>query len=147
MNQDGSQYVVFSINRSLYGISIHDVSEIIRMCRVQWIPKAREELLGIIRLRDKVIPVISLHRLFSEQEAELNAKTRIIIVQCGGKDLGIVVDVVERVMFLPNRHISPPPHLSDSEWLTGIYHDQDDIIALLHLGKLLGQWTGKEPVP
>jgi|GEM_PF-1416439 purine-binding chemotaxis protein CheW len=146
MNQDGSQYVVFAINRSLYGISIHGVSEIIRMCKVQWIPKSREELLGIIHLRDKVIPVISLHRMFAEQEAELNAKTRIIIVQSGGRELGIVVDAVERVMFLSRDRTSPPPHMSDRAWLTGIYHDGDDIIALLDLEALLGHLAESETV-
>src|SRR5690606_38701892 len=146
MNQDGSQYVVFAINRSLYGISIHGVSEIIRMCKVQWIPKSREELLGIIHLRDKVIPVISLHRLFAEQQAELNAKTRIIIVPSGGRELGIVVDAVERVMFLSRDRTSRPPQMPDRACVTGIHRDGGDISALLDLEAKRGHLAESDTV-
>lgn len=139
MSENGAQYVVFSIADNMYGIPIHDVSEIIRMNRVQWIPRAREELLGIIHLRDKVIPVISLHRLFSlgGQEAELHAKTRIIIVHCGGKEVGIVVDSVDKVAFLSGRYISLPPNFADQAWMSGIYHDKNEVIVLLNLDVLL----------
>lgn len=146
MNQSGAQQVVFSVDRNLYSISIHEVSEIIRMCKVQWIPKTKEELLGIIHLRDKVIPVISLHRFFLGKEANLNAKTRIIIVHSGNKEVGIVVDSVERVMYLPEDKTSPPPHYSDNDWLSGIYHDQDEIIALLDLDFLFGQMDFNEMI-
>jgi purine-binding chemotaxis protein CheW len=137
MNHSGAQHVVFTIDENMYGIPIHDVAEIIRMSRVQWIPRSREELLGIIHLRDKVIPVISLHRLFTGRETELDAKTRIIIVHCEGKEVGIVVDAVERVKHLSGEHTSIPSHFSDNEWLTGIYHAGDEVITLLDVASLL----------
>lgn len=138
MTQAGEQYVVFTIDHSLYGIPIHEVSEIIRIQTVNWIPNSSEEWIGIIHLREKVIPVMSLHKVFSGTEKELDAKTRIIIVHIGGKEIGIVVDEVDQVMFLPQQQISPPPHWSQNGWMTGVYHQQDTMIALLHLESLLG---------
>jgi len=138
MSKTNEQYVVFVVNHSLYGIPIHEVSEIIRMHTVNWIPNSREEFLGIIHLRDKVIPVISLHKIFSGTEKELDSKTRIIIIHSGGKEIGIVVDEVDQVMFLPQQQISPPPHLSQNGWMTGVYHQQETIISLLKLESLLG---------
>lgn len=137
MSQMNEQYVVFGVNNSLYGIPIHEVSEIIRFQMVNWIPNSRDEFLGIINLRDKVIPVISLHRIFSETEKELDSKTRIIVIHNSGRDIGIVVNEVDRVMFLPQQHISPPPHLTQNGWITGVYHQQDTIIAILSLESLL----------
>lgn len=137
MNQAGAQYVVFAIRRNLYGISIHDVSEIIRLGEIQWIPNAREDMPGIIHLRGNIIPVISLHHVFSEEKRELHPKTRIIIVRRGDKEVGLIVDEVDRVKALPEEHISPPPPFSRNNWLTGIYHDQNDVIALLDLDDLL----------
>jgi len=138
MNQMNDQYVVFTVNHSLYGIPIQEVSEIIRMQKLNWIPNSQNELLGIIHLRDKVIPVISLHRIFSEAEKELDSKTRIVVVHSGGKEVGMVVDEVEQVKFLQHDLISPPPHLSQNGWMTGVYHRQETIIALLYLESLLG---------
>ncbi|WP_027415012.1 chemotaxis protein CheW [Aneurinibacillus terranovensis] len=137
MSQTNEQYIVFVVNNSLYGIPIHEVSEIIRIQTVNWIPNSREEFLGIFHLRDKVIPVISLRRILSETEKELDSKTRIIVIHSGGKQIGIAVDEVDQVMFLPQQHISPPPH-SRNGWMTGVYHHQETIIALLNLDSLLG---------
>lgn len=139
MSRKDEQYVVFVINNSLYGIPIQAVSEIIRMQTVNWVPKSREEVLGIIHLRDKVIPVVSLHRSFAVAERQLNSKTRVIVIHSRGKEVGVVVDEVDRVMFLPQEHISPPPHLSENGWITGVYHEQGTIIALLALDVLLGR--------
>lgn len=147
MNQARTQHVVFSLDKNLYGIPIRDVSEIIRMGNVQWIPNSRKELLGIIHLRDNVIPVISLHRMFAEKETDVHAKSRIIIVHSAGKAFGIVVDAVERVMFLPREHISLPPVFSEADCISGIYHVQEEIIALLDLNALLGQLAAQDPMP
>src|SRR5690606_6566373 len=117
MSEANEQYVVFIVNGNSYGISIQEVSEIIRMQTVNWVPNSSKELLGIIHLRDKVIPVVSLHRIFSEAEKELSSKTRVIVIQCGGKEIGVVVDEVDQVMFLPEHEISAPPHLSQNGWM------------------------------
>ncbi len=146
MSQTDEQYVVFVIHHSLYGVSIQEVSEIIRMRTVNWLPNSREEFLGMIQLRDKMIPVISLHRIFSEAEKELNAKTRIIVIHSGGQEIGIVVDEVNRVAFLSPQRIGAPPHMSQNEWMTGVYHDRDTIIALLNVEALLGHREVKSKI-
>lgn len=138
MNLAHAQYVVFAINRNLYGISIHDISEIVRMSEVRWIPNEQEDLPGILHMRGKIVPVISLHHVFSEApNKDLNPKTRIIIVHRGDREIGMIVDEVEQVKALPVEHISPPPPFSKNGWLKGIYHDHNDMIALLDLDAIL----------
>ncbi|RST75274.1 purine-binding chemotaxis protein CheW [Siminovitchia acidinfaciens] len=137
MSTKDEQYVVFVVNQNHYAISIHDVSEIIRMQTVKWVPNSREEFLGVIHLREQIIPIISLHRVFSEKEKTIDSKTRMIVLQTNGQELGFVVDEVDHVMFLPDEHISPAPHLSQSEWINGVYHHDDRTIALLNLQTLL----------
>ncbi|GIN19177.1 MAG TPA: chemotaxis protein CheW [Bacillus bacterium] len=139
MGSQDAQYVVFAINQNLYAISIHDVSEIIRMQTVKWVPNSREEFLGVIHLREHIIPIISLHRIFSEEEKTIDSKTRMIVLQTKGQEFGFVVDEVDHVMFLSDEHISPAPHMSQSEWIDGVYHHDDKTIALLNLQTLLQQ--------
>ena len=139
MSSQDAQYVVFAINQNLYAISIHEVSEIIRMQTVKWVPNSREEFLGVIHLREHIIPIISLHRIFSEEEKTIDSKTRMIVLQTKGQEFGFVVDEVDHVMFLSDEHISPAPHMSQSEWIDGVYHHDDKTIALLNLQTLLQQ--------
>lgn len=139
MSTQDEQYVVFAINENLYAISIHDVSEIIRMQTVKWVPNSRDEFLGVIHLREHIIPIISLHRIFSEDEKSIDSKTRMIVLQANGQEFGFVVDEVDHVMFLPDEHISPAPHMSQSDWINGVYHHDDKTIALLNLQTLFEQ--------
>lgn len=137
MSSQEEQYVVFAINQNSYAISIQDVSEIIRMQTVKWVPNSRQEFLGVIHLREHIIPIISLHRIFSEGEKAIDSKTRMIVLQSNDQELGFVVDEVDHVMYLSDEHISPAPHLSQSEWINGVYHHEGRTIALLNLQTLL----------
>ncbi|MBP1155716.1 MULTISPECIES: chemotaxis protein CheW [unclassified Paenibacillus] len=132
------QFAVFTINKSMYGLPIQEISEIIRMQTVNWTPNSQREVLGMIHLREKVIPIISLHRVFLETEKELDSKTRIIVIHAKGKEIGIVVDEVDKVMLLPEQYISPPPYRSENGWMRGVYHHEELIIALVHMEAVLG---------
>lgn len=131
------QYVVFKISDNFYGISIQDVAEIIRMQTVKWVPHSRDEFLGVIHIRERVIPIISLHRVFSAQEREVESKTRMIVLEYDNQEVGFIVDEVDHVMHLSHEFISPPPHLAQSEWIAGVYHHDSQTIALLNLQTLL----------
>lgn len=137
MSETKEQYVVFAVNGSLYAVPVYEVSEIIKVQKVTRIPNSRDEFVGIIHLRNKVIPIISLHKIFATMEKEWNSKTRIIVMQSGGKEIGMVVDEVERVMVLPREQICPTPHLLQIGWMRGVYRQQEKIVALLHLESLI----------
>ncbi|MFS0644605.1 chemotaxis protein CheW [Siminovitchia sp. 179-K 8D1 HS] len=139
MNSTNGQYVVFTINDKHFGISIQDVHEITRMRTVKWVPNSKEEFLGVIHFREKVIPIISLHRMFLERENELESKTRVIVLNNDYQDIGFVVDDVDQVKFLPEEYITPAPHSSQSEWIKGVYHHGHETITLLNLKSLLSK--------
>lgn len=137
MNSTNGQYVVFTINDNHFGISIQDVYEITRMRTVKWVPNSTDEFLGVIHFREKVIPILSLHRMFMERENELESNTRIIVLNDNYQEIGFVVDEVDQVKYLPEEYISPAPHSSQSEWIKGVYHHDHQTITLLNLETLL----------
>lgn len=137
MNPINDQYVVFAINDKYFAISIQDVFEITRMRTVKWVPNSKDEFLGVIHFREKVIPIVSLHRMFLEKENELVSTTRIIVLNDNIQESGFVVDDVDQVKFLPEEYIAPAPHSSQSEWIKGVYHHDDQTITILDLETLL----------
>lgn len=143
MSQTSEQYVVFAINGNDYGIPVLEVSEIIRMQTVNWIPNSRREFLGMIQLREKLIPIISLHTIFSEAEKELDSKTRIIIIHTeeANQNIGIVVDEVKGHV-PPKEGINFPPHMAQQAWLKGMFQQQDSLIVLLDIQTLLTDVNG-----
>ena len=58
------KYLTFRLGPEIYGIEILCVQEIIGLLPITRIPKVSEYIRGVINLRGKVIPVMSLSRRF-----------------------------------------------------------------------------------
>ena len=117
------QLVSFQLDKELYGIEITKVREIILIAEITRIPQTPHYVKGLINLRSTVIPVIDLRSLFGLQEGELTDDSRIMVLQAGGKTIGIVVDAVSEVLRVKRDQIAPPPPTVAGlgrEYLTGL---------------------------
>ena len=65
-------------------------------------------LSGVIKLRDQVIPVISLRKQFGWREPENLADTKIIIVEIDNAFIGINVDDADAVVHVPSSAVEFP---------------------------------------
>lgn len=139
-NFQDEQVVVFTLDGQTYGIPISAVLEIIRMQKITGIPQSVDFLEGVIEIRGKVIPVMDLRKRFGLPAAEHTGSTRIIIVDMGGTNVGIVVDSVSEVLRVPAGKIEPaPPLLSNIEqaFIKGIALVDERMIILLDLARVL----------
>jgi chemotaxis signal transduction protein len=57
--------------------------------------------------------MFSLHRIFGKGEGT-GFQNLHPVIHRGGKEIGIVVDAVDKVMFLPQQNISSPPLVPES---------------------------------
>lgn len=135
------QLVSFRLGNEEYGVDILKVQEINRMLAISKIPKAPEFVEGIINLRGKVIPIISLRKRFGLNDKENDKQTRIIVVDINGKVLGIVVDSVSEVLRLQSGTVEPAPTVVSSrneEYIKGVGKIADKLLILLDMEKLFG---------
>ena len=134
------QLVVFDLASEVYGVNIGAVREIIRIMDITRVPKTPEFVEGIINLRGKVIPVVDLRRRFSLPVSEENKENRIVVVDIGGQDIGVVVDAVTEVLRISSDLVEPPSSVittADSAFLLGIAKLDDRLIILLDLERVL----------
>ena len=137
---DEKQLVIFDLVGESYGVDIGSVREIIRMQEITAVPKTPEHVEGVIDLRGKVIPVIDMRKWFGFPLTERTKDTRIVVIDIGGSDIGVVVDAVSEVLRLNSDAIEPPsPVLStaDSDCLLGIGKLQNRLIIILDLKEAL----------
>ncbi len=135
------QLVVFTLAGEDFGVPIDRVREINRMVRVTTVPQAPASVLGVINLRDKVVPVISLRERFGFERGEDGDSTRIVVSEVAGQTAGFVVDGVTEVLRLDERAIEPPPQTTvgvDSAFIRGIGKIGDRLIIILDLEKVFG---------
>lgn len=140
--KEEEQVVVFQLADQTYGLDIAAVSEIIRMERVAYVPRAPKFVEGVINLRGRIIPVIDLRKRFELKSAEHTRQSRIIVVEMAGVTVGLIVDAVLEVLRVPVESIEPPPAMVDGvdvAYLRGIVLLDDRMIILLNLEKILDE--------
>lgn len=136
------ELVGFVVGNEEFGIDIQKVQEINRMVEVTHVPRAPSFVEGVINLRGKVIPVISMRKRFGLPEKEKDSSTRIVVVEVKGSIIGFVVDSVSEVLRIPESTIEPPPDIVagiDAEYIVGVGKLEDRLLILLELGSVLSR--------
>lgn len=95
---------------------------------------------GIIRLHEKIVPIIDLRLRLGFQEAEYTIETCIIIVDNYDKPAGIIVDKLLNVLDVGNEEIeymSSVEKEADDEIFIGMVTTNDKKKTLLNIDKVL----------
>ncbi len=134
------QLVSFKIGDEEFGVDILNVREINRMVEITRVPKSPEFVEGVINLRGKVIPIVSLRKRMGMPEKEQDKDTRIVVVELEDQLIGFVVDAVSEVLRISRNITEPPPETAsgvDAEYITGIAKMDERLLILLNLNRLL----------
>jgi purine-binding chemotaxis protein CheW len=134
------KYLTFALGKEEYGLEILKVMEIIGIMEITAVPQVPEYVKGVINLRGKVIPVISLRRKFGMNEIEYTPETCIIVVNLGEVLVGIVIDKVQEVLDIAQNNIEAPPSAGvtgKTDYILGIGKVGDAVKILLNIDKIL----------
>jgi len=130
------QLVSFMLDEVEYGVDILRVHEILRFPDMTRLPNTPEFIKGVINLRGNVIPVVDVRIRFGFPRGEITDLTRIIVVETGGKQVGLLVDNVYQVVRIPVANVDPPSELItgvSEDFITGIGRLKDRLIVILNM--------------
>lgn len=130
------QFVVFSIGEEEYAIDINRVNIIERPLEVFKIPNTPDFIEGVINLRGKVHPLLSLRKRFELKEKERDDNTRFIIASVNSSAIGLIVDQVNRIMSIDEETIEDIPQTLDSlqkKFVNAVAKVNDKIILILDI--------------
>jgi purine-binding chemotaxis protein CheW len=134
------QLVSFNLDEEEYGVDVLKVREIIRMPVVTRVPNTPHYVEGVINLRGKVIPIISMRRKFGLPETESDKQTRIMVMDVEGELMGFIVDAVSEVIRISGSEIQPSPAVVassiDQECIAGVINQAERLLVLLELEKM-----------
>lgn len=136
----GGKFLTFFIGEEEYGLEILSVHEIIGIMDVTAVPRTPRHILGVINLRGKIIPILELRLKFGLPSIDRTEETCIIVVQCSGVQMGIVVDKVSEVLDIPGKDIEDAPSFGDSvntDYILGIGKSDDNVKLLLDIDKVI----------
>ncbi|RYG16005.1 purine-binding chemotaxis protein CheW [bacterium] len=131
------QVVVLRLGTERYGIDIFRVNEIIRLREITPLPHTAPHVRGLVNLRGRTIPVVDLRVRLGMDCGEATGQARIIVVEAGSGQVGLIVDEVCEVGTLDGGSIEPPPGLAEGDFVRGVARRGDRLVALLDLDRTL----------
>ena len=137
---EGGEVLLFSIDNKIYGIEIEYVTEIIGVQQITVVPRVPSYIKGVINIRGKVIPFMSISNRFGIEERAFDERTCIIVVNFNGVAVGIIVDRVKEVFNARPKQISNTPdfkNVNKNRFIRYIINANDEVKLLLDIKTLI----------
>lgn len=134
------EYLTFVLGTEEYGLDILKVQEIRGYDAVTQIANTPDFIKGVVNLRGKIVPIVDLRIKFSLGKVEYNEFTVVIILNLGGRVVGIVVDGVSDVMALKAEQMRDVPSLVtniDTKYIVGLATVEEQMLILVDIDKLM----------
>jgi purine-binding chemotaxis protein CheW len=108
---DELRLVSFSVADQEYALDIAEVQEIVQLPEVvNELPNTPAHVLGVISLRQRLLPLVSLRTLFGLPRLPYAEQHRIVVTALpGGLNVGLVTDSVKEVLSVPRAQAEPMP--------------------------------------
>ncbi|MGD0565929.1 MAG: chemotaxis protein CheW [Candidatus Goldiibacteriota bacterium] len=130
----GILVVVVELKGERFGLEIVYSREIVKCSKITKLPNMPPHILGMMSLRDEVIPVISLSKKIFGTNEDLTDESRVIVVEQRQNLAGFLVD---RVLAVKNFQASSFANITkytftvDKKFIAGLLKDGEDVITLI----------------
>ena len=141
-------HLLVKLAEETYAINVSKVYQIFEMPSLTKVPQTPPYMLGIMKARERLLPVIDLRILYGMDVAEHSKHTAIIATACcfenevGGEfqDVGLLVDAVHEVTDIDSSAIerpSMPGNTDGYSCFSGFVRLGENIVMVLDVDHLL----------
>ena len=131
------ELLTFRMGSESYAVLVEDVREVLKVRDSTMVPNAPAFILGVMSLRGAMLPVIDLGKRLGIESLVRDERSRIVVMNPGEEDVGLIVDRVTGVIRVMPEEIKPAPeHMEQgAEFLRGIVRKNDKLFILLDIEK------------
>jgi len=131
-------FLKFSAGPATFGLLASDVIETIRVVEIAPLPGAARDLLGVINVRGRVIPIFDLCRTLEIAERPLSLRMYIVVASVEAEPVGILVDDVLDVVTVPTDAFQVSRAVRSPEsYTSGVVRIHDELLTVLNLTPLV----------
>jgi purine-binding chemotaxis protein CheW len=133
-------FIFFELAGTSYGIRSKIVQQMEMVEQITPVPNAPDFVEGVVFSRGQVIPTLNLRVRFGFEKVPYDARTRLIVINTGGRIVGVIADTAREFITIPVNTIQPPPEAIaglSGKYLEGIATLDDRIVLILNVEELL----------
>jgi purine-binding chemotaxis protein CheW len=129
-----SKMVIVSAGEEKYGLNIQHVASIERVLEITPMPELPDDVLGVIHLRGKIIPVVDFGRLIGNGKSLMADGSRIVVLQKEDELLGLLTESATDVIDVPSDTIQSAGSFNKNEesLIHGVAKHQDQLIIIMN---------------
>jgi len=138
-SESNNQFVTFRSGDQEFGADIMAIREIRGWTPTTPLPHSPNYVRGVINLRGIVLPIVDLKARLGYSATETNAKNVIVVVKCGSRTIGLLVDAVSDILTTTAAEIQPAPDIARDEtcqFINGIAVLGDRMVTILDMDVL-----------
>lgn len=146
-------YILFTVAGTTYALPSRDVAHVEMVEHITGVPNAAAFIDGVVFSRGRVVPAVNMRARFGFPRTAPDLRTRLLVVNIGGRSVGLLVDACREFLTIPATNIHPPGDALTStaaQYLAGIATIGDRMIVILKLDDLLnapGQLVASDDSP
>jgi len=135
--EDVAQVIAFRIGGELHACDVRLVEEVVTKRRVHRLPDMPARLLGVLRLRGDLVPVVDVAPLL---DLALTAEQpAVVIAAVGDVRVGVAVDAAHEVVTLSPADYRPAPLTGGDrdQFVVGVARIDGTLVNLLDLAEMI----------
>jgi purine-binding chemotaxis protein CheW len=137
---DAEPFVLFELAGTTYGVRSRFVQQMEMIEHITPVPNAPPAVEGVVLARGQVIPALNLRVRFGFERVPFDLRSRLMVVNKGGRTLGLIVDTAREFLRIPAAAVEPPPEAItglSGKYLEGIATIKDRMILVLDLDEVI----------
>jgi len=135
-------HVLFKVADGEYVLPAADVLHMESYVGATRVPGAPVYVVGLMQIRRRVIPVVDLRLRFGLPALEPSLDSRVVVVQCGERAIGLLADSAREVRNIPAADFQPPPELiarQSEGYVTQVARAGARLLMLIDYRKVIGE--------
>ncbi|MCA1614938.1 MAG: chemotaxis protein CheW [Acidobacteria bacterium] len=140
ITNDTEPFVLFELAGTTYGVRSRFVQQMEMVEHITPVPNAPPAVEGVVLARGQVIPALSLRARFGFEKIPYDLRARLLVVNSGGRTIGLIADTAREFVRIPAAAIEPPPEAItglSGKYLEGIATIDGRMILVLDLGEVI----------
>lgn len=136
MTETSDSFLSFRVGPEWYGVDVDYITEVLHLVGLTELPGTAPDVLGLLTLRDSVMPVVDLRMRFNLPDAPLRLDTPIVAMRTASGPLAVVVDDVDDVEIISG---VMDYQGDETHYIKGVIRQEEKLVLLLDVEELYAE--------
>ncbi len=135
-------HVLFTVAGTRYVVPAASVLHMESYAGSTPIPGAARFVVGLVQIRNRVVPVVDLRARFGLAPIEPTLDSRVVVVQLGERTIGLLVDSAREVVNIAAEEFKPPPDVVAGQgggFIDAVAHIDKQLVLRLSLPSVVSE--------